>query len=117
MTHTYEPLLVPSLGMTRLLSRYVVNLSMNRNVFCIVFFFSAMHDFMKGRSDATSADLTSVVDTDIHALIGCFPRSRYPIGLECCALFLINSLPEFIGDAIGRLMTPKHPIAAINKLN
>ena len=82
-----------------------------------LFFFSALHDFLRGRSDIMSANLTSVVDTDIHALIGCFPRSRYPIGLECCALFLINSLPEFIGDAIGRLMTPKHPIAALNKLN
>lgn len=61
----------------------------------------------------TSKGITDVVDAYEEALLGRFPRTRYPVGKDCYTFFMpLILFPEWLGDWLLTVVeTAPKPVA------
>ena len=65
-----------------------------------------------GMDKIINEDLSPVLDAYTHALLGMFPCARYLVGKRASAVVFIQSLPEWLGDRILRLLSSRIKPAA-----
>ena len=57
-------------------------------------------------------DISPVLDAYTHGLLGLFPCARYVLGKQSSLALFIQSLPEWMGDRLLRLVSHRPKPAA-----